>query len=340
MLRPTFCAAKPNVGPISLALLALAAITAVSMAAAQPIVTTSPAYPAKPVRLVIPFAPGGPVDIVGRIVALKLSDALGQQIIADNRAGANGNIALEIVAKSAPDGYTLLMGANGTNAINPSLYPRLPFDPVKDLAPIGMVASSPMVLVAHPAVTAGSVRELIQFAKAKPGAISFASSGSGSTAHLSGELFNDMAGVKFVHVPYKGAGPALTDLVGGQVQVMFTGISATLPYIRAGKLKALGVSSEKRQPVIPDVPAIAESLPGYEVTTWYGLFAPAKTPPAIIGLLNRALAKIFAAPDTRQRFTALGADPITTSPEQFAATIRNDVAKWAKVIKGSGARAD
>ncbi len=206
--------------PATYALLAL-----ISMAHAQD-------YPEKPVRLIVPYSPGGPVDIVGRLVAQKLTDEFRQQVIVDNRAGGGGNIAVEIVAKSAPDGYTLLMGANGTNAINPSLYPHLAVNAAKDLAPIGMVASSPMILVTHPSVPANSVRELIALAKAKPGTINFASSGSGSTAHLSSELFKSMTRIDIVHVPYKGAGPALTDLVGGQVQIMFTGISSTLPYVR------------------------------------------------------------------------------------------------------------
>lgn len=297
-------------------------------------------YPSRPLRLVIPYAPGGPVDIVGRVTALKLSEALGEQVIVDNRAGAGGNIALEIVAKANPDGYTLLMGANGPIAINPSLYPHMPVDTVKDFSPVSMVASSAMILVAHPSLPVKSVKELIALAKAKPGTIYFASSGSGSTAHLSSELFNTMAGVKMVHVPYKGAGPALTDLVGGQVQTMFTGISSTLPYVRAGKLKALGVSSEKRLPILPDVPAVAEDLPGYEVTTWYGLFAPAGTPSAAVDRLHGTLVKVIATPDAEHRLSALGADAHTNTPREFAAAIVQERAKWARIIKASGARAD
>jgi len=295
-------------------------------------------YPTKPIRLVVPYSPGGPVDIVGRLTALKLTDAFTQQVIVDNRAGGGGNIAVEIVAKSAPDGYTLLMGANGTNAINPSLYPRLAVDTAKDLAPIGMVASSPMILVTHPSVPANSVRELVALARARPGAINFASSGSGSTAHLSSELFKSMTGINIVHVPYKGAGPALTDLVGGQVQIMFTGISSTLPYVRSGRLKPLAVSSEKRAPLLPEVPAVNEEIAGYEVLTWYGVFAPAQLPKPIIGKLNLTLAKIFATADARQRLAALGAEPVTMSPAQFALAVRRETEKWAKVIKESGTR--
>src|SRR4051812_43106591 len=293
-------------------------------------------YPAKPIRLVVPYSPGGPVDIVGRLTAQKLTDELKQQVIVDNRAGGGGNIAVEIVAKSVADGYTLLMGANGTNAINPNLYPNLSVKPARDLAPIGMVASSPMILVIHPSVPATSIKDLIALAKAKPGAINFASSGNGSTAHLSSELFKSMAGVNIVHVPYKGAGPALTDLVGGQVQIMFTGISSTLPYVKSSRLKALGVSSEKRVPILPDVPAVNEEIAGYEVMTWYGVFAPAQLPKAYVTKLNQTLEKIFATADARQRLSALGADPVTDSPEQFAAAIRKETAKWAKVIKDAG----
>ena len=314
-------------------LLALAGAAAIA-----PLPAAAQAYPDKPIRLVIPYSPGGPVDIVGRLTGQKLSEALKQQIVVDNRAGGGGNIAVEIVAKSPPDGYTLLMGANGTNAINPNLYPNLAVKPERDLAPIGMVASSPMILVAHPSVAASSIKDLVALAKSKPGAINFASSGSGSTAHLSSELFKSMTGIDIVHVPYKGAGPALTDLVGGQVQIMFTGVSSTLPYVKAGRLKALGVSSEKRLAILPEVPTVGEGVPGYEVMTWYGVFAPAKTPQPIIDKLNQTLARIYATPDARDRLAALGAEPITMSPDQFAAAVRKELAKWAKVVKDSGAR--
>jgi tripartite-type tricarboxylate transporter receptor subunit TctC len=319
----------------ALTALAVVAITAPTRTHASAFGAT---YPNKPVRLIVPYAPGGPVDIVGRIVALKLTEALGQQVIVDNRAGGGGNIAVEIVANSAPDGYTLLMGANGTNAINPNLYPRLRVDPARDLAPISMVASSPMILVAHPSVPANSVKDLVSLAKSRPRTINFASAGNGSTAHLSSELFKSMTGIDIVHIPYKGAGPALTDLVGGQVQIMFTGVSATLPHVKSGKLKALAVSSEKRMLILPDVPTVSEDIPGYEVITWYGVFAPIKTPRTVIDVLNQALAKIFAAPDARERLAALGADPVTMPSAQFAAAIRKEVIKWAKVIKDSGAR--
>ncbi len=295
-------------------------------------------YPSRPIRLLIPYSPGGPVDISGRIVALKLTEAFGQQVIVDNRAGGGGNIAVEIVARSAPDGYTLLMGANGTNAINPSLYPKLAVDPAKELAPLGLVASSPMILVAHPSLQAGNVKELVALAKAKPGSINFASSGSGSTAHLSSELLKLMSGVQIVHVPYKGASPALTDLVAGQTQFMITGVSSTLPFVKSGKLKALGVSSDKRLAILPDVPTVAEAVPGYEVVTWYGVFAPVATPKLITEKLTAALSKIVASADARERFAALGAEANFLPPDKFAAMVRVETAKWAKVIKESGAK--
>ena len=313
--------------------LCVAALLAAACAGAQD-------YPARPVRMVVSYAPGGPVDIVARITANKLSESLGQQFVVDNRAGAGGNIALEVVARSTPDGYTLLVGANGTNAINPSLYKNMPVDPGRDLAPISMVASSAMILVVHPSLPAGNVKELIALARARPGAVTYASAGSGSTAHLSGELFKSMARIDLLHVPYKGAAPALTDLVGGQVQVMITGVSSTLPYVKAGRLKALGVSSEKRQPLLPEVPSIAEQLPGYEVNTWYGVFAPAGATRPLVDKLNRTLVQIFGTPDAQARLAAVGADAHTNTPDQFAQVIARERVKWAKIVKESGARAD
>jgi tripartite-type tricarboxylate transporter receptor subunit TctC len=313
--------------------LLLSALLASSVANAQE-------YPSRTVRLVVPYAAGGPVDIVARITGQKLSESLGQQVVVDNRAGAGGNIALEVVARAPADGYTLLMGANGTNAINPSLYRKMPVDPEKDLAPVSMVASSAMILVVHPSLPVASVKQLIALSRAKPGAVTYASSGSGSTAHLSGELFKSMARIDLLHVPYKGAGPALTDLVAGQVQTMITGVSSTLPYVKAGRLKALGVSSEKRQPLLPDVPAIAEQLPGYEVSTWYGVFAPTGTPKPVVDRLNQAIVRIFATADAQSRLAAVGADARTNTPEQFAQAVGRERTKWAVIIKESGARAD
>jgi len=297
-------------------------------------------YPIRPLRLVVPYSPGGPVDIVARISGQKLTDALGQQVIVDNRAGGGGNIGTEIVARATPDGYTLLMASNGVIAINPGLYRNLSFDPEKDLAPVSLVASSALVVVSHPSLPVNSVRELIRTANARPGSINYASSGSGSTAHLAAELFKSMSGTDMVHIPYKGAGLAIIDLVAGQVQVMFTGVSATLPHIKAGRLKALAVTSTKRLAVLPDVPAVSESLSGYEVVTWYGVFAPAATADTIVGRLNQALVRIFASPDAQTRLAALGADAMTNTPREFAQMVRQERTKWARIITKSGARAE
>jgi tripartite-type tricarboxylate transporter receptor subunit TctC len=297
-------------------------------------------YPSHAVRIVVPYAPGGPVDIVARITAQKLTESLSQQFIVDNRTGAGGNIALELVARSAPDGYTLLMGSNGTNAINPSLYSKMPIDTEKDLAAVSMIASSALILVVHPSLPATNVRQFVALARAKPGAITYASAGSGSTAHLAFELFKSLAKADLLHIPYKGASPALVDLVAGQVQAMITGISGTLPYVKAGRLKPLGVTSEKRQPLLPDVPSISEQLPGYEVTTWYGIFAPSGVPRPVMDKLNQALVKIYGTPDAQAKLAAVGADAHTTTPAEFAQAVSRERAKWAKIIRESGARAD
>lgn len=297
-----------------------------------------PPYPNRPVRLVISYSAGGPVDIVGRLAGQKLSEALGQTVIADNRAGANGNIATEIVAKSTPDGHTLLVGSNGSIAINPSLYKQLAVDPLRDLAPVTLLAASPLILVTHPSVAPNSVKDLIQLAKSRPGDVNFGSAGSGSSAHLAAELFKVMAGVDLAHIPYKGAAPALSDLVAGQVQLMFTGVSATLPFVKSGKLKALAVTGEKRVAVLPEVATIAEAVPGYEVTTWYGLFAAANTNPAIIARLHGVLASALASTETRQRLGALGAEAVGLAPEKFAPMIKTEIVKWAKVVKAAGIR--
>ena len=315
-------------------------IATLGLMAGSSVAAVPDTYPSRPVRLVISYSAGGPVDIVGRLAGMKLAEALGQQVVADNRAGANGNIATEIVASSNPDGYTLLVGSNGSIAINPSLYRSLRADPVRDLAPVILLASSPLILVTHPSLAPNSVKELIQLAKTRTVNINFASAGSGSSAHLAAELFKGMSAVDLTHIPYKGAAPALTDLVAGQVQLMFTGVSATLPFVKSGKLKALGVTGEKRVTVLPEVPAIIETVPGYEVTTWYGLFAAAKTDPAIITRLYKVLSVALAGADARQRLSALGADAAGLAPEKFAPMIKQEIAKWAKVVNDAGVRPD
>ncbi len=297
-------------------------------------------YPDHPVRVIVPYAPGGSLDTVARLVGKKLTDALGQQVVIDNRGGGGGNIGVEAAVRSAPDGYTLLMGANGPISINPSLYHNLPFDPIKDLAPISTVVTTSLMLVVNPRLPVNSVGDLIALAKAKPGAINFGSAGSGSTSHLSAELFKEMAGIDIVHIPYRGAGPAIRDVISGETQMMITAVVTTLPHVKSGKLKALAVTGPKRLPIVPQVPTIGEWLPGYEVVSWYGLFAPVKTPPAVIDRLHDALVEILAAPDLRQHFVALGLDASADTPRQFAHLIVAEKDKWATIIRKTGTHPD
>ncbi len=299
------------------------------------------AYPTKPIRLVVPFPPGGATDILARNVAQKLTEAWGQQVIVDNRPGAGGNIGSELVAKSAPDGYTLEMGTVGTHAINASLYAKMPYDHVKDFVPVILVAGVPNVLVVNPSVPVNSVAELISYAKANPGKLNFASSGNGTSIHLSGELFKVMAGVQITHIPYKGSAPAMQDLLGGQVQLMFDNLPPSLPQIKAGKLKALAVTSATRAAALPDVPTMAEAgLPGFEASSWFGVLAPAGTPPAIVAKLNAEIGKWLASPEAKEKLLALGANAAGGTPEDFAKHIQAETAKWAKVVKESGAKVD
>jgi tripartite-type tricarboxylate transporter receptor subunit TctC len=312
-----------------IALSSMLLVTAVVPASAQD-------YPTRPIRLLVPYPAGGPVDIMGRIAGQKLTEHLGVQTVIDNRAGANGNIAGDIVARSTPDGYTLLMGANGVIAVNPGLYRKMPFDPQKDLAPVSLVGTGALLMVVHPSLPARSVADFIALAKARPGSINFASSGSGSTAHLCSELLKSMAAIDIVHVPYKGAAPALNDVIGGQVQMLITGVSSAIPHARSGKLRALGVSSPKRVAALPDVPAIGETVPGYEVLTWYGVFVPTGTPAAIVKRLHAAIVAGMASKDTQERMTALGAEAATNSPAAFATLVRDEIAKWGKVLRSAG----
>jgi len=301
----------------------------------------APAYPTKAIRLVVPFPPGGATDILARNVAQKLTETWGQSVVVDNRPGAGGNIGSELVAKSAPDGYTLEMGTVGTHAINASLYSKMPYDHVKDFAPIILVAGVPNVLVVNPSLPVNSVQELIAYAKANPGKLNFASSGPGTSIHLSGELFKVMAGVQMTHVPYKGSAPALQDLLGGQVQLMFDNLPPSLPQIKAGKLRPLAVTSLTRAPALPDIPTIAESgLPGFEASSWFGILAPTGTPPAIIAKVNAEVAKWLASPEGKEKLVAIGANGAGGSPEDFARHIQAETAKWAKVVKESGAKVD
>ena len=293
-------------------------------------------YPTKPVRVIAPSSPGSGIDIVGRFVSQKLSDNTGQQFVVDNRAGAGANLAAEIAAKAVPDGYTLFLGTP-SHVINPSLYRRLDYDIVRDFAPISQLTNGFYVIVVNPAVPAKSVKELIALAKARPGQLNFASAGIGNATHLAGELFKSLAQVDIVHVPYKGSGPALTDLLGGQVQLMFSNITAAIPHIKSGRLRALGVTGLQRTQSAPDIPTVNESgLKGYSVTSWYGLLAPAGTPQAIIGKLNAEIVKILRQPDLKERLSSEGAEPAPSTPAEFAALIKTEIAKWGKVIASAG----
>jgi tripartite-type tricarboxylate transporter receptor subunit TctC len=308
------------------------------------LVMTAPAnaqsYPNKPVRVVVPYPPGGPTDIVARVLFQQVSEATGQQFLVDNRAGAGGNIGAEIVAKSPADGYTLLIGTTA-HAINMSLFKNLSYDVQKDFAPVSLLTQGPLVLVAHPQFPANSIKEVIELAKSKSGGLNFASSGNGQSTHLSAELFNTMAGIKMAHVPYKGSAPALTDVMSGQVDVMFDTTLSAMPFVKAGKLKALGLTSPVRSPAAPDVPTIAESgLPGYEVFAWNGVFVPAGTPKAIIQQLNDQIRKAMLLPQVKDKFSAQGFAASWNSPENFGVFVKNEVDKWSRTVKASGATLD
>jgi tripartite-type tricarboxylate transporter receptor subunit TctC len=298
-------------------------------------------YPVRPIRIVIPFPPGSGADILARAVGTKLTERWGQQVLVDSRPGASGVIAAEIVIKAPADGYTLMLGTSSSHAINVSLRQKLPYDPVRDFAPVSLVAFVPLLLVAHPSVPVKSAQELIAFARARPGQLNFASAGTGTTAHLAGELFKSMAGIDMVHVPYKGSPQALLDTISGQVSLVFAPILTALPQVTTGKLKALAVTTPRRSPSAPDVPTVAEgALPGYEATLWYGLFAPAGTPREIVMRLSGEVVAILGLPDARESLQQQGAVPAGNSPEEFAAHVKSEIAKWAKVVKTAGVRPD
>ncbi len=299
------------------------------------------AYPSKPIRIVVPFAPGGTTDIVARAVGADMSRFMGQPVAIENRAGAGGNLGSDAVAKAAPDGYTLLVGAVSPQAINVTLYPNMPYDVMRDFEHISLLAAVPNLLEVHPSVPVKTVRELIDYARANPGKLAYASSGSGTSIHLSAELFKTMTGVEMLHIPYKGSAPAVADLVGGQVQLMFDNLPSSIQQVKAGKLRAIAVTSARRSPALPDVPTIAESgLPGYEATSWFGMHAPAKTPKEIINKLYATVSRSLRSPEMIERLTSQGADPVGNSPEEFAVFVREEIAKWAKVVKASGAKVE
>ena len=317
------------------------AVVSATLGGLAPAAVAQGAYPNKPIRVVVPFPAGGTTDILARAAGQRMTEAWGQPVIVDNRPGAGGNIGSELVAKSGNDGYTLLMGTVGTHAINASLYSKMPYDHVKDFVPIVLVAGVPNVLVVHPTVPANTVQELIAYGKANPGKLNFASSGSGTSIHLAGELFKVSTGVKMQHVPYKGSAPEMSDLLGGQVQLMFDNLPSALPHIKGGKLKALAVTSASRAPALPDVPTIAEAgVPGFEASSWFGLLAPAGTSRDVVTKVNAEVAKWLASADAKEKLTAAGANLAGGSPEDFAKHIAVETAKWAKVVKESGAKVD
>jgi len=296
-------------------------------------------YPVRPIRLVIPYPPGGPTDFVGRTVGQKLTEFMGQQVVVDNRPGAATVIASELVARAAPDGYTLLFGTGGGTFLAPLIVPNVPYDPRRDFAPVGMLVVSPQVLVVHPSVAANSVGELVALAKAKPGALNFASVGTGTSPHLGGELFKALAGIDVVHVPYKGTAPAMTDLLAGRVQFMFTSMPTVLAHVKGGKLKLLATGGTKRSPVIAATPPIAETLPGFELVTWYGIFAPARTPADIVSRLNGAIGKALADPEVRKRFGAQGLETVTMTPQELRKYTERELDRWTRLVERAGIKA-
>jgi len=299
------------------------------------------AYPAKAIRYVVPFPAGGPLDIVARAIAQELNKSWGQPVVIDNRPGAGGNIGADLVAKAPADGYTILMGAVSTHAINATLYNKLPYDPIRDFAPVTLITSVPNVLVVHPSVPANNVKELIALAKSRPGQLNFASGSTGSAGHLAGELFNSMAGVRMTHIPYKGAAPAVVDLMAGHVSLMFDNMSSALPNIKATRVRALAVTTLKRSPLLPQLPTISDAgLRGFDIATWFGIFAPAGAPPDIVARLNSEIVRILHTPEMKERLALLGAEPIGNKPDEFAAFVKAEIPKYAKVIQASGARAD
>ena len=307
---------------------------AVSIAAAQD-------YPSRAIRLIVPFSPGGVTDTSARVVADRLATRLGQQVIVENRAGASGNIGTQQVAQAAPDGYTLVLGFDGTMVINPWVFPNIPFDTLRDFVAVTKLGDATLIMVAHPSVAAKDMKELIALAKTKPGTLAYGTSGTGGTPHLAGELLNQRAGISLMHIPYKGGGQALGDVVGGQIPLVYTAIASAQQYVKSGRLKALGVSGAKRAASLPDVPTFIESgLDGFVVDSWVGVFAPAKTPRAIVDKLQRELAAVLAMPEVRERYAVLGIEPVGNTSEQFGEQIRADLAKWEKVVKQANIRAE
>ncbi len=320
--------------------LLLALFTTVSSSTVLAQADGAPNYPTKTIRMLVGFAPGGGVDTTARLMAQKFSDAWGQNVVVDNRPGASGNIATDIVAKAVPNGYTMIMVSSG-HAINVSLYSKLPYDPIKDVAPISLVAVTPSIVTAHPSVPVSSVRELVALAKSKPEQITYGSPGTGTTAHLAMALFASITGIQLIHVPYSGSGLSVIAALGGQIQLLASSLPSGLPHVRSGRLKVIGVTTAKRTQLAPDLPTIAEGgVPGYEAITWYGLLTSAGTPASIINKVNAEIERANQQRDVRERFQALGLEPFRNTPEQFAELIKTDIAKWGKVVRELGVRAD
>jgi tripartite-type tricarboxylate transporter receptor subunit TctC len=319
--------------------LALCASTA-ALAQSPPAGSGAAGYPNKPIRLIVPFPPGGGNDVIARVVGQKLGERLGQTVVIENRGGSNGTIGLVALMQAAPDGYTLAVGAAGPMAVNPSLYEKLPYDPVRDFAPITNMVNFPLLLVTHPSVPVKTVKDIVDMAKAKPNALFYASPGSGNSGHLAGELFNSMAKVSTTHVPYKGQGPAVTDLLAGQVQMLYSSIPSVIGHVQQGKLNAIAVGSSQRLSSLPNVPTIGETVPGYEAYSWVGMVAPAKTPKEIITRLNREIVEILKQKDVEDKLVSEGAIPVGDTPEQFAAYIAAEIKKWGAVVKSANIKAD
>jgi tripartite-type tricarboxylate transporter receptor subunit TctC len=314
---------------------------AACLPASHAVAQSTATYPNRPVKLVIPFPPGGPLDIIGRLIAQKASEDWGQNVVVDNRPGAGGNIGADLVAKSPPDGYTILMGALSTHAVNPSLYAKMPYDAVKDFAPISLVAITPNVLVVNASLPVSSAKEFVAYAKANSGKLSFGSGSNGSAGHLAGELFKVDTGTDIVHVPYKGGAPATQALLAGDTQFMFDNLANAMPQVKAGKLKALAVTTAERSKLVPELPTMAEAgLAGFDISTWFGLLAPAGTPKDVVAKWNAEVVKILNSPEMRERLTAQGAEAAPTTPEQFAAFIQSEIPKYARIVKISGAKVD
>jgi tripartite-type tricarboxylate transporter receptor subunit TctC len=313
---------------------------AAAMLIGLPLAAHAQDFPSRPIRVVVPFPPGGPTDVLARIVAVRLGQRLGQSVVIDNKPGASGMIGADMVAKAAPDGHTLLVNAS-IHVINPSLYAKPPYDAMADFAPVGNLADVPLVLTVNPKVNARSVKELVALGKSAKTSLAFASAGNATSQHLSAEAFKIAAGVDMLHVPYKGSAPALTDLIGGQVQLMFDSLPSSMPHIKSGAIRPLAVTTRKRSAALPDVPTVAESgYPDFIISTWYGVWAPAATPPAIVQRIAREIAAIVRQPDVREQFASLGAEPVGNTPEEFTAFTKVELARWAAIVKQSGAKVD